>query len=124
MGCTPHWYYKPTNASQADSPGVCTSETIINLKKLDKIHINCDCNYGSIKLPSPILFSFILDKPSGYIFFSELETIHYKKVSESVLKTITFYVEDSSHKEVKFNRETLSFSLQLEKNDFHTFQIF
>ena len=35
---TPFWDYKPTNAIQAVSPGVYTSEKILKLKTIDKIH--------------------------------------------------------------------------------------
>ena len=60
--------------------------TIINtiVKKLNntsKIHLKCDCIDGSIQngVKQSILYSFVLDKPSGYKVLSEPETIHYKK---------------------------------------------
>ena len=44
------------------------SQKIVNLSSTKKIHLKCDCFHGSIQngLRQPILFSFILDKPSGY----------------------------------------------------------
>ena len=66
-------------------------------------------------LRQPLLFSFVLDKPSGYIVFCEPETIHYKKINKSVLNTITFCLENNDHKEVDFNGETLTFTLQMIK---------
>ena len=60
----------------------------------------------------PTLFSFILDKPSGYKLFFEPETIHYKK-NKSLLNTITFYLEDDNHEEVDFSQEISSLTLQL-----------
>ena len=63
----------------------------------------------------PILFSFVLDKPSGYKVFCEPETIHYKKINKSVLNTITFYLEDNNQQEFIFNGETLTFTLQMIK---------
>ena len=48
----------------------------------------------------PILFSFVLNKPSRYKVFSEPETIHYEKIKKSVLNTITFYLEDDVNEEV------------------------
>ena len=63
----------------------------------------------------PILYSFVLDKPSGYKVFCEPETIHYKKINKSVLNTITFYLEDDNNEEVNFNGETLTFTLQMIK---------
>ena len=76
--------------------------------------MNCDVINGSILdgLRQPILFSFVLDKPSGYKVFCQPETIHYKKINKSVLKTITFYIEDNNNNEVDFNGETLTFTLQ------------
>ena len=118
LGFTPYWDYKPTNTTFADAPGVYTSDKIIlNLKTINKIHLKCDCIYGSIQdgVRQPIIFSFVLDKPSGYKVFCEPETIHYKKINKSVLNTITFYLEDDDHKEVNFNAETLTFTLQMIK---------
>ena len=79
--------------------------------------MKCDCIDGSIQngLRQPILYSFVLDKRSGYKIFSEPETIHYKKINKSVLNTITFYLEDDNNKEIDFNQETLTFTLQMIK---------
>ena len=46
----------------------------------------------------PILYSFVLDEPTGYKVFSEPETIHYKKTKKSVLNTLTFYLEEDKSK--------------------------
>ena len=81
MGFTPFWAYKPTNAIHADNPGVYTSEKYLNLNTIGKIHIKCDVIDGSVVngIRERILFSFVLDKPSGYKAFCEPETIHLKK---------------------------------------------
>ena len=109
LGHDPYWDYK--------TPGVYTSDKILNLNTIDKIHLKCDCIDGSIQngLGKPMLYSFVLDKPSGYKVFSEPETIHYKKINKSVLNTITFYLEDDDNKEVDFNQETFTFTLQMIK---------
>ena len=109
LGFTPYWDYK--------SSGVYTSDKILILKTINKIHLKCDCFDGSIQdgVRQPILFTFVLDKPSGYKIFSEPETIHYKKINKPVLNTITFYLEDDNNKEVDFNQETLTFTLQMIK---------
>ena len=79
--------------------------------------MKCDAIDGSIQdgLRQPILFSFVLDKPSGYEVFCQPETIHYKRIKKSVLNTITFYLEDDNNEEVDFNQETLTFTLQMIK---------
>ena len=79
--------------------------------------MKCDAIDGSVVdgVRQPILYSFILDKLPGYKVFSEPETIHYKKINKSVLNTITFYLEDDNNKEVDFNGETLTFTLQMIK---------
>ena len=79
--------------------------------------MKCDVIDGSAVngLRQSILYSFILDKPSGYKVFCEPETIHYKKINKSVLNTIAFYLEDDNNKEVSFNEETLTFTLQMMK---------
>ena len=118
LGFTPYWDYKPTNSNHDAIPGVYTSDKILlNLNTKDKIHLKCDSIDGSIQdgVRQPILFSFVLDKPSGYKIFCQPETIHYKKVNKSVLNTINFYLEDDNNEEVNFNGETLTFTLQMIK---------
>ena len=80
--------------------------------------MKCDCIDGSIQndLKQPILYSFVLDKKPGYKVFSEPERIHYKKINKTVLKTNTFYLEDDNDKEVNFNGETITFTLQIIKS--------
>ena len=109
LGFTPGWDYKHYNKY--------ISQKIVNLSNTNKIHLKCDCIDGSFQngLRQPILFSFVLDKPSGYKVFCEPETIDYKKINESVLNTITFYLEDDNNEESDFNGETLTFTLQLIK---------
>ena len=118
LGFDPYWDYKPTIAIHADSPGVYSNDRVIlNLNTINKIHLKCDCIDGSIQdgVRQPILFSFVLDKPSGYKIFCKPETIQYKKINKSVLNTITFYLEDNNNAEVDFNQETLTFTLQMIK---------
>ena len=109
LGFTPGWDYKHYIQY--------LSQKIINLSSANKIHLKCDCIDGSVVngIREPILFSFVLDKPSGYKVFSETETIHYKKMNKSVLNTITFYLEDDNNKVVDFNGETMTFTLQMIK---------
>ena len=94
-----------------------TSQKILNLGSTNKINLKCDVINGSIVdgFRQPILYSFVLDKLPGYKVFSKPETIHYKKINKSVLNTITFYLEDDNNKEVNFNKETLTFTLQMIK---------
>ena len=109
LGFTPGWDYKHYNQY--------LSQKIVNLNSTNKIHLKCDAIDGSVVngIRQPILYSFVLDKPAGYKIFSEPETIHYKKINKSVLNTITFYLEDDNNKEVNFNGETLTFTLQMIK---------
>ena len=109
LGFTPGWDYKQYNED--------ISEKFVNLSRTNKIHLKCDAIGGSIAdaIPLPILFSFVLDKPPGYKIFCEPEAIYYKKINESVLNTITFYLENKNHQEVNFNGETLTFTLQMIK---------
>ena len=48
-----------------------------NFTIINKIHLNCDCNDGSVikGVRQPILYSFVIDKPPGYKVFCEPETI-------------------------------------------------
>ena len=109
LGFTPGWDYKHYNQY--------FSQKIVNLRSTNKIHLKCDAIDGSLVdgVRQPILYSFVLDKPSGYRVLSEPETIQYKKINKSVLNTITFYLEHDSDKEVDFNGETLTFTLQMIK---------
>ena len=109
LGFTPGWDYKHYNQY--------LSQKIVNLNSTNKIHLKCDVIDGSVVngIRQPILYSFVLDKPAGYKVFSEPETIHYKELNKSVLNTVTFYLEDDNNKEVDFNGETLTFTLQMIK---------
>ena len=109
LGFISGWDYKHYNRY--------ISQKIVNLSSTNKIHLKCDAIDGSLVngIRQPILYSFVLDKPSGYKVFSEPETIHYKKINKSVLNTITFYLEDDNNNEVDFNGETLTFTLQMIK---------
>ena len=70
LGHDPYFDYKV--------PGVYNSNKILNLNTTIKLHLKCDCIDGSIQdgAKQPILFTFVLDKPSGYKIFCEPETIH------------------------------------------------
>ena len=73
---TPGWDYKHYNKY--------IGQKILNLGSTNKIHLKCDCIDGSIGsfqngLRQPVLFSFVLDEPSGNKVFCQPETIHYKK---------------------------------------------
>ena len=109
LGFNHGWDYKHYNQY--------ISQKIVNLSNTSKVHLKCDVIDGSVVngIRQPILYSFILDKPSGYKVFCEPETIHYKKINNSVLNTITFYLEDDNNEEVDFNGETLTFTLQRNK---------
>ena len=65
LGHDPYFEYKV--------PGVYTSDKILNLNTTNKIPLKCDCIDGSIQdgVRQPILFTFVLDKPSGYKIFCE-----------------------------------------------------
>ena len=109
LGFTSNWDYKSYNEY--------TSQKVVNLGDTNKIHLKCNCIDGSVVngLKQPIIYSFILDKPSGYKVFCQPETIHYKKINKSVLNTIMFYLEDDNNEIVNFNGETLTFTLQMIK---------
>ena len=64
----------------------------------------------------PILFSFVLDKASGYKIFCELETNHCEKMNKSVWNTITIYSGNDNHKEINFDGEKLTLTLQKIQN--------
>ena len=109
LGFTPGWDYKHYNQY--------LSQKIVNLNCTNKIHLKCDVIDGSVVNGDrqPILYSFVLDKPSDYKIVCEPGTIHYKKINKSVLNTITFYLEDDNNEVVNFNGETLTFTLQMIK---------
>ena len=106
LGFPPYWDYK----SYIEDVG----EKFLNLSIMDKIQLKCIIIYGSVLngVTQPILYSFVLDEPPGYKVFCEPESIHYKKKIESVLNTITFYLEDDKNEEFDFNGETLTFAIQ------------
>ena len=107
LGFTAGWDYEHNNQY--------LSQKIVDLSSKNIIHLKSDAIDGSVVdgVRQPILYSFVLDKPSGYKVFCEPETIHYKKTNKSILNTITFYFEDDDNEEVDFNGETLTFTIQM-----------
>ena len=76
LGFTPDWDFKQTNAFHSDGHGVCTIGKFLNLSIIKKFPLKCDIIDGSIEdgVRQPILFSFVLNKPSGYKVFCQPET--------------------------------------------------
>ena len=107
LGFTAGWDYKHYNQY--------LSQKIVNLSSTNKLHLKCAAIDGSVVdgVRQPILYSFVLVKPSGYKVFCEPETLHYKKLIKSVLNMITFCLEDDNNEEFNFNGKTLTFTLQL-----------
>ena len=107
LGFNPHWDYKNYIKYK--------SQKTIKLTTTNKLHSKCDIfdRYTMSSLRQPILYTFVLDKPSGYKNFCEPETIHYKQINKSVLKTITFYLEDDNNEEVDFNGESICYNENL-----------
>ena len=97
--------------------GSYKSEKPINITGIDKIHLKCDCIQGSIVNGSrePILYSFALSSPPGHKIYKEPRVKLFKMINKSVLSHITFYLEDDDHRAVDFNKETISFTCQLNK---------
>ena len=97
--------------------GTHTSEKQVMITTTDKVHLKCDCVDGSIVngIREQILFSFSLSAPPGYKIIKEPTTVLYKKINETRLDTIQFFLEDSNHNPVDFNGETLTFTVQIIK---------
>ena len=97
--------------------GSYISDKPINITRIDKIHLNCDCIQGSIVngIREPILYSFALSSPPGHKIYKEPKIKLFKKVNKSVLSHITFYFGDDEYKTVDVRGETISFTCQLIK---------
>ena len=95
-------------------PGSYKSDRLINITRIDKVFLKCDCINGSIVngVREPILFRFALSSTLGHIIYKEPRIKLFKKVNKSILSHITFYFEDDDHKPVDFNGETVSFTCQ------------
>ena len=117
LGFTPNSDCIPTNAIHADIPGVYTSDKILNLSTIDKIHYKYYVIDGSVvkRKPEPKRHSFVRVKLSAFKVFCEPETLHVKKINTSVLKSVTFCIEDNNHEEVFFNGKSLNFTMQFIK---------
>ena len=117
LGFEPYWDHKPIYSNYPHVPTVYISDNVLKLSTTNKIHLKCDFIDGSVVngLRQPILYSFALDKLPGYKEFCKPKTINHKKINKSILNTITFYYEDDNNKEVDFNQETLTFTLEMIK---------
>ena len=63
--------------------GSYSSEEPSNIIGIDKIHLKCDCNHGSIRngIRQHILYSFTLDKPPGHKIYHLAKIKLFKKVN-------------------------------------------
>ena len=77
-------------------PGLNKSDQPNNFTGSDKIHSKCDCVKGSVVngAREPILYSFALDDPPGQKRNKELRIKLFKKIDNSLLFLIIFYLED------------------------------
>ena len=84
-------------------PGSCKSDKPINITRVVKIHLNCDCIQGSIVngIREPILYSFALSSPPGHKIYKEPRIKHFKKVKKSALSHITIYFEDDDQTDTR-----------------------
>ena len=107
LGFSPYWDYKSYYNEYY-------GEKNRNLSIRNEIHLKCDCIDGSVLngVRPQILYSFVFDKPLGYIL---PETFSYEKIYKTKLNTKMFYLEDDNHEEVNFNGETLTLTLQMIK---------
>ena len=78
--------------------------------------MKCDVVHDSLVngLRQAKLHSFVLDRPTENEVICEPEAVHYKK-NESVLNTVKIYLEEDNDREIHFNNETLTVTLQLIK---------
>ncbi len=92
-----------------------TSDKVVDIMPIDKIHLNCDKVEGSILngKPSSILYSFHIDESPGYKIIKNPETILYKNITTDKIEALYFYLLDDDGNEVDFNNETITFTLQI-----------
>ena len=97
--------------------GSYKSDRPINITRIDKSHLKCDCTQGSVVngIRAPILYSFSLPSPPGHKIYKEPRVKLFKKINKSVLSHITFYLEDDDNNSVDFYSETISLTCQLVK---------
>ena len=81
---TPYWDFKVSNAIHADTPGVYTSEEVLNPSTIENSLLKRDAIDGSLVngIQKHKLFSFVLNKPPDYKIFCKSEKIHcIKKIN-------------------------------------------
>ena len=94
-----------------------SSDKVVDISSVEKIHLNCDKIQGSILngTPSSILYSFDVDVSPGYKIIKDPSTVLYKNVTSDKIESLEFYLVDDDGNPVDFNGETLTFTLQLIK---------
>ena len=98
-------------------PGTYKGDRPINITRIDKVHLKCDCIDGSIVdgVRETISYSFALSSPPGHKIYKETRVKLFKKTIKPVISHITFYLEDDDHKAVDFINDTVSFTCHLIK---------
>ena len=78
--------------------GTHKSEKPVMITSIDKIHLKCDFEDGSIVNGDreQILFSFNLSSPPGYKVIHTPTTVLYKKINKTRLDFVQFFLEVSN----------------------------
>ena len=94
--------------------GSYKSEKPINITAIDKVHLKCDFNNGSIVygFRKPISYSFDLSSPPGHKIYKIPKVKLFKKRNKSVLSHITVSLENDDDKPVDSSKETITFTCQ------------
>ena len=93
--------------------GTYKNEKPINITRIDKVNLKCDCINGGIR--EPILYSFDLSSLHGHKLLKEPRIKLFSKINKSVLCHITFYLEDDDREPVDFSNVLINFTCQLIK---------
>ena len=103
--------------SKANPIGTHKSDKPIMITSIDKVHLNCDCVDGSSVngVREHVLFSLNLSVPPGYKIINAPTTVLYKKINKPRLDKIQFFIEDSNHNPVDFNKETRTYTIRFIK---------
>ena len=74
--------------------GSYESDKPINITRVNKVHLKCDCIQASIMngIREPISYSFALDQPPGHTLYKETRIKLLEKINKYVLSHIIFYL--------------------------------
>jgi hypothetical protein len=99
--------------------GAYISDDVVNINNVSTIYIKCDLVYSQTvykeHVTDKILYSFYPDVGPGEKINLRDEVLDYKRVVETEIASITFWITDQDNNPINFRGEIISLTIEINK---------